>query len=78
MASALQKLDYHGPLALSWDDTDLEQALCVYEKSTGFFQVIGQVGDTINVGPNDDLEQVYEDACLVKANKVCFVFVLMS
>jgi hypothetical protein len=63
-------LDYHGPLALSWDDTDLEKALCVYEKSKGFFSVIGNIGDPIIVAPTDDLESVFENANIAKANKV--------
>lgn len=42
----------------------------MYEKSKGFFEVIGHVGDPIAVGPGDDLEAVFENAQIVKATKV--------
>lgn len=70
VAKTLDQLSYHGPVGLSWDDTDLEEALSVFEKSQGFFQVIGNVGGPINVTPTDDLEAVFDDATIKKAGKV--------
>jgi hypothetical protein len=63
-------LKYNGPVVLSYDDTELEQALSVYERSEGFFQIIGNVGEPITIGPGGDLEAVFENAQIVKASKV--------
>jgi hypothetical protein len=57
---------------LSWDDTDLEKALCVYEKSKGFFEVLGSVGDPITVAPMDDVESIFKNANITKATKVSY------
>lgn len=73
-AKVLEDLDYHGPVTLSYDDTELEKALSVYENSKGFLQVIGHAGEPIPVAAEDDLDAVFTNANLRKASKVCYTY----
>lgn len=70
-AKVLKDLDYHGPVTLSYDDTELEKALSVYETSEGFLQVIGKAGGPIDIAQSSNLDDVFADATIVKASKVC-------
>ena len=70
LASALiKKYDYHGPLALSWDDTELEPAISVFQKSKDVCIVIGSVDGELLVQSYDDIECVLQKAQLNKAEK---------
>lgn len=70
-AKVLEDLDYHGPTTLSYDDTELEKALSVYETSKGCLQVIGHAGGPIPVAAEDDLDTLFVNTNLCKASKVC-------
>lgn len=70
-AKMLKDLSYNGPVTLSYDDTELEKALSVYEKSEEFIQVIGKVGEPMDVCRTANLDAVFADATIVKASKVC-------
>ena len=71
LASALiKKYDYHGPLALSWDDTELEPAISVFQKSKDVCIIIGSVDGELLVQSYDDIERVLQKAQLNKAEKV--------
>jgi basic membrane lipoprotein Med (substrate-binding protein (PBP1-ABC) superfamily) len=69
-ADVLKKLDYHGPLALSWDDTALEQAILVHAESKDVCLILGAANGTIRVTEKDDLDDLFEKAQLQKADKV--------
>lgn len=66
----LQKLDYHGPIALSWDDTALEQALSVWDEGGDIFTILGCSDGPIRVTSAAAVEAVFEDKKLAKADKV--------
>lgn len=70
-AKVLEDLQYHGPVTLSYDDTELEKALSVYEHSKGFLQVVGGVNVPIQVNMDDDLDKIFGDPNIIKALKVC-------
>ena len=67
----LQDLNYHGPVTLSYDDTELEKALSVYEDSNGSLQVVGGANGPITVNRDDDLDVVFSNPNIIKASKVC-------
>jgi hypothetical protein len=69
-ADVLKKLDYHGPLALSWDDTALEEAISVHAESKDACLILGAADGVIRVTENDDLDALFEQAQLRKADKV--------
>ncbi|KAK7049023.1 hypothetical protein R3P38DRAFT_3175276 [Favolaschia claudopus] len=66
----VDKLNYQGPLALSWDDTSLEAALSVYQKTKEACIIVGSVDGPINVKENDDLDELFAKAQLRKSDKV--------
>lgn len=66
----LESLQYHGPVTLSYDDTELEKALSVYEHSKGFLQVVGGANGPIQVNKHDDLDKIFGDPNIIKASKV--------
>lgn len=68
--AVLKKYNYAGPLALSWDDTDLEPAIAIYQESKNACVIIGSTEGTLRVESLDAIEQVFENACLQKAEKV--------
>ncbi|KZP05037.1 hypothetical protein FIBSPDRAFT_903813 [Athelia psychrophila] len=68
-AKVLEDLQYHGPVTLSYDDTELEKALSVYEHSKGFLQVVGGVNVPIQVNMDDDLDKIFGDPNIIKALK---------
>lgn len=67
LASALIKK--YGPLALSWDDTELEPAISVFQKSKDVCIVIGSVDGELLVQSYDDIGCVLQKAQLNKAEK---------
>ncbi|KAJ3513597.1 hypothetical protein NMY22_g14994 [Coprinellus aureogranulatus] len=70
VADLLTKYDYHGPLALSWDDTELAPAISIYQESKDICVVIGGGDDVVRVGPNDSIDDVLANARLNKATKL--------
>ena len=69
-ADILKKLDFHGPLALSWDDTDLEQSLSVWSEGNDNFDLLGGSNGPIRVTSVDAVESLFDDLKLKKADKV--------
>jgi len=69
-ATLIKKYEYYGPLALSWDDTELEPAISVFQKSKDVCIVIGSVDGELLVRSYDDIERVLQKAQLDKAEKV--------
>jgi len=69
-AAVLKKYDYAGPLSLSWDDTELEPAISIYQESKDVCIVVGSVD-----GP-DAIERVFENAKLNKVDKVCSYYMV--
>jgi hypothetical protein len=69
-AAVLKKYDYSGPLALSWDDTDLEPAISIFQESKDTCVVIGSTDGELRVESYDEIEHVLEKARLHPAQKV--------
>lgn len=69
-AETLRKLDYKGPLALSWDDTDLEPSLSVWDAGDDVWVVLGGSNGPIRVSSADAVDEIFNDAKLQKADKV--------
>ncbi|KAF7967550.1 hypothetical protein HWV62_33948 [Athelia sp. TMB] len=65
----IHDLQYHGPVTLSYDDTELEKALSVYEVSKEFLQVVGNVGEPLRVDREDDIDTLF--TTVEKASKLC-------
>ncbi|KAJ7627921.1 hypothetical protein DFH06DRAFT_1006609, partial [Mycena polygramma] len=61
-AEVLKKLDYTGPLALSWDDTALEEAISVHAESEEVCLIPGATDSVIRVTEKDDLDALFEKA----------------
>lgn len=70
-ADTLKKLDYHGPLALSWDDTDLEQSLSVWDEGKDIWVLLGGTDGPIRVSSASAVDALFDDPTLKKADKVC-------
>ena len=66
----LRKLDYCGPVALSWDDTALEQALSVWDEGGDTFTILGCSDGPIRVSSAAAVDAIFEDKSLAKADKV--------
>ena len=60
-AETLQRLQYHGPLALSWDDTDLEKALSVWQRSKSELVVLGLADGPITVRSEKEVDDMFAD-----------------
>ncbi|KAJ7022802.1 hypothetical protein C8F04DRAFT_1272209 [Mycena alexandri] len=69
-ADILQKLNYHGPLALSWDDTALKEAISVHTESKDVCVILGASEGVICITKEDNLENLFEQAQLQKADKL--------
>ena len=69
-AAILKKYDYSGSIALSWDDTDLEPAISVFQESKDICVVIGSTDGELRVESYDEIEGVLERARLYPAQKV--------
>ncbi|KAK7012417.1 hypothetical protein R3P38DRAFT_3324101 [Favolaschia claudopus] len=59
-----------GSLALSWDDTALEEAISVHAELKEVCLILGAASGTIRVEEKDDLDTLCEQAQLQKADKV--------
>ena len=68
---ALQKLNYHGPIALSWDDTALEQALSVWDKGDDIFTILRCSDGPIWGTSAATVDIIFEDQNLAQVDKVC-------
>jgi len=69
-AEVLKKLDFHGPLALSWDDTDLEQSLSVWDEGNDVWVILGGSDGAIRVTSAEAVDSLFNDPELKKADKV--------
>ncbi|KAH7929600.1 hypothetical protein BV22DRAFT_1029216 [Leucogyrophana mollusca] len=69
-AESLRRLEYAGPLSLAWDDTDLEKALSVWQESKSAWAILGAVKGPIPVTSIDEVDKVFEEAQLEKAEKL--------
>jgi hypothetical protein len=70
-AEVLKKLDYSGPLALSWDDTNLEQSLSVWNEGNDAWTVLGGSNGPVHVTSAEAVDALFDDSQLKKADKVC-------
>ncbi|KAI0695988.1 hypothetical protein BC835DRAFT_1414529 [Cytidiella melzeri] len=69
--AVIERLGYHGPLTLSWDDTALEPALAIYQESkNGVFTILGSSAGQIDVQSEADLDRVFDDAQKSQADKL--------
>ena len=69
-AEVLKKLDFHGPLALSWDDTDLEQSLSVWDEGKDVWVILGGSNGPVRVTSPEAVDALFDDPALKKADKV--------
>jgi hypothetical protein len=69
--AVLQQLDYHGPLALAWDDTALEPAISLYQESKdGACIILGSSRGPIEVTSEAEFDGLFKQASDSKAEKV--------
>lgn len=61
VVETLQQLDYHGPLALSWDDTDMEKALSIWQASQDSWVVLGAKDGMMLFNTLEDVDRVFDD-----------------
>jgi len=73
-ASVLKKYNYSGPVSLSWDDTDLEPAISVFQESKDICVVIGSTDGELRVESYDEIESVIKKARLYPAQKVWSIY----
>ena len=69
-ASVLEKIKYEGLVALSWDDTALEPSLSVWGEGKDTWVILGGTDRPIRVTSADDVDNVFDDPKLKKAEKV--------
>lgn len=69
-AETLRSYDYHGPLALSWDDTELEPAISVYKESERTCLLVGSTDGVIRVDADSDLDALFDQAKMKQATKL--------
>ncbi|KAF6742271.1 hypothetical protein DFP72DRAFT_1022703 [Ephemerocybe angulata] len=69
-ADILLRYNYRGPIALSWDDTDLEPGVSVFQESKDVCLVVGGVNGVVRVTSEDDLDSVFTNAQLKQATKL--------
>ncbi|GLB36846.1 putative ulp1 protease family, C-terminal catalytic domain [Lyophyllum shimeji] len=66
----IERLNYSGPIGLSWDDTDLEPAISIYQESKETCMVIGSVNEELCVKSHEDIQRILENARLKPADKL--------
>jgi hypothetical protein len=71
VTEVLRKLDFHGPIALSWDNTDLEQSMSVWDEGDDVWVILGGSDGPIRVTSAEAVDALFEDPELKKADKVC-------
>ncbi|KAI0026479.1 hypothetical protein K488DRAFT_92498 [Vararia minispora EC-137] len=69
-AAKILSLNYTGPVALSWDDTDIEQGLTLWEMTKGTWTLLGAVDGPLSVSSEDSIDDVFANAKLEKASKL--------
>ncbi|KDR66292.1 hypothetical protein GALMADRAFT_283972, partial [Galerina marginata CBS 339.88] len=67
---ALEKYGYSGPVALSWDDTELEPAISVYQDGKDSVLVIGGVDGPIKVQSLTEYDVMVEKTKIIEADKL--------
>jgi hypothetical protein len=77
-AEIIKKLDFHGLLALSWDDTDLEKSLSVWDEGDDIWVVHGGSKGPIRVTSAEAVDTLFKDPELQKADKVCHLMSLVT
>ncbi|KIJ12266.1 hypothetical protein PAXINDRAFT_83149, partial [Paxillus involutus ATCC 200175] len=79
-AETIRRLKYDGPLALSWDDTDLEKALATWKDSDGLWIVLGAAQGPMQVTSIEDVDHLIQDldAKIDLADKVCYAAVNLA
>ncbi|KAI0067574.1 hypothetical protein BV25DRAFT_1876116 [Artomyces pyxidatus] len=70
VAERLMLLDYRGPIALSWDDTDLEKALSVWQSAKSQWTVVGATQGVFTVKSLDEVDLLFENLQLDRAEKL--------
>ncbi|VDB87010.1 unnamed protein product [Peniophora sp. CBMAI 1063] len=70
VVETLQRLSYNGPLALAWDDTDLEKALSVWQSSKDAWTIIGAVQGSVVVKSVQDVDAFFADQQIERASKL--------
>ncbi|TFK60394.1 hypothetical protein BDN72DRAFT_779478 [Pluteus cervinus] len=68
--TVLKAYKYSGPIALSWDDTELEPALAAYQQSKDTVIVIGSIHGPKQLSSMDDVDAFFEEAKFEKADKL--------
>lgn len=70
-AATIEKLQYSGPLALSWDDTALEPSLSIWGEGEDVWVILGASNGPIRVTSAEAVDVIFDDPVLKKADKVC-------
>ncbi|KAJ2915314.1 hypothetical protein MD484_g5089, partial [Candolleomyces efflorescens] len=70
IATTLAQYNYCGPVTLSWDDTDLEPAISIFQESKDISIIVGGSAGVVRVGPADDLDRLFERAQFNPATKL--------
>lgn len=72
MAAYIRDLKYHGPVALSCDDTKAHPALRTrFDHEINAYRLLGVVGDPPLVENPEELEAALQECRNKKATKVC-------
>jgi len=71
LKDTLNGYGYDGPVGLSWDDTELEPSISVYQDGNNSVLVLGGVNGPLKVTSLLDYDKIVENANLVEADKVC-------
>lgn len=72
VVKTLNRLQYHGPIGLAWDDTDLEKALSVWQVSRDSWSILGAANGVLKFNTLDEVDAAFEDGSIEKADKVFF------
>lgn len=68
--AVLDSYGYNGPIALCWDDTELEQALSTYQETKDTVLVLGAASGIARLSSMDDIDAFFEKSKLDQADKV--------
>ncbi|KAK7017561.1 hypothetical protein VNI00_018575 [Paramarasmius palmivorus] len=71
LSATLTQYGYMGPIALSWDDTELEPALSVLRQTdTDTVLVVGEARGVLEFSTMEEVEHFLEEGSFTKADKV--------
>ncbi|TFY76153.1 hypothetical protein EWM64_g7859 [Hericium alpestre] len=70
----IQELGYEGPLVFSWDDTDLEKALTVFQAPEDQWLILGAIQGVISVSNVEGIDEALGEARLDMADKASTYF----